>query len=73
MHASSSAANSCPIAADISSHPRQQTMSLMSMTVPVNALSIPFDDSDLSTVNYSAPQCCHCGYRGAHSPTCPFK
>ncbi|KAI0784222.1 hypothetical protein C8Q75DRAFT_736356 [Abortiporus biennis] len=24
-------------------------------------------------VNKSAPQCCHCGWRGAHAPTCPFK
>ncbi|KAI0082318.1 hypothetical protein K474DRAFT_1655700 [Panus rudis PR-1116 ss-1] len=24
-------------------------------------------------VNCNAPQCCHCGWRGAHAPTCPFK
>ncbi|KAI4522610.1 hypothetical protein K525DRAFT_198388, partial [Schizophyllum commune Loenen D] len=23
--------------------------------------------------NASAPQCCHCGWRGAHAPDCPFK
>ncbi|KAK7453423.1 hypothetical protein VKT23_011690 [Stygiomarasmius scandens] len=22
---------------------------------------------------HSAPQCCHCGWRGAHAPNCPFK
>ncbi|PBL04107.1 hypothetical protein ARMGADRAFT_43255 [Armillaria gallica] len=21
----------------------------------------------------SSPQCCHCGWRGAHAPNCPFK
>ncbi|EPT03358.1 hypothetical protein FOMPIDRAFT_1116360 [Fomitopsis schrenkii] len=24
-------------------------------------------------VNHNAPQCCHCGWRGDHAPTCPFK
>ncbi|KZT30977.1 hypothetical protein NEOLEDRAFT_1054402 [Neolentinus lepideus HHB14362 ss-1] len=24
-------------------------------------------------INYSSPQCCHCGWRGGHSPNCPFK
>ncbi|CAA7264948.1 unnamed protein product [Cyclocybe aegerita] len=23
-------------------------------------------------INHSSPQCCHCGWRGAHSPNCPF-
>ncbi|KAF9446508.1 hypothetical protein P691DRAFT_673485 [Macrolepiota fuliginosa MF-IS2] len=26
-----------------------------------------------SNTNHSAPQCCHCGWRGSHSPTCPFR
>ncbi|KAF8167218.1 hypothetical protein B0H34DRAFT_680875 [Crassisporium funariophilum] len=26
-----------------------------------------------SCVNHSSPQCCHCGWRGSHSPNCPFK
>ncbi|KAN0121633.1 hypothetical protein V8E52_003529 [Russula decolorans] len=29
-------------------------------------------DIEGSCVNHSAPQCCHCGYRGSHSPNCPF-
>ncbi|KAH9969131.1 hypothetical protein BC827DRAFT_1121129 [Russula dissimulans] len=29
-------------------------------------------DNEGSCVNFSAPQCCHCGYRGTHSPNCPF-
>ena len=28
---------------------------------------------DHSCVNQSSPQCCHCGWRGSHSPQCPFK
>ncbi|KAH8094734.1 hypothetical protein BXZ70DRAFT_356494 [Cristinia sonorae] len=28
--------------------------------------------ADSSCVNHGAPQCCHCGWRGAHAPTCPF-
>ncbi|KZV71025.1 hypothetical protein PENSPDRAFT_651056 [Peniophora sp. CONT] len=23
--------------------------------------------------NLSAPQCCHCGWRGSHAPNCPFR
>ncbi|CAL1694666.1 unnamed protein product [Somion occarium] len=30
-------------------------------------------DNSSSSVNHNAPQCCHCGWRGAHAPTCPFK
>ncbi|EGN93539.1 hypothetical protein SERLA73DRAFT_145169 [Serpula lacrymans var. lacrymans S7.3] len=30
------------------------------------------DDAD-AFVNPSAPQCCHCGWRGSHSPSCPFR
>ncbi|KAF8799905.1 hypothetical protein BYT27DRAFT_7200887 [Phlegmacium glaucopus] len=26
-----------------------------------------------SCVNHSSPQCCHCGWRGSHSPNCPFR
>ncbi|KAH9982306.1 hypothetical protein BGW80DRAFT_1151648, partial [Lactifluus volemus] len=29
-------------------------------------------DNEGSCINFSAPQCCHCGYRGSHSPNCPF-
>ncbi|KAI0305054.1 hypothetical protein BC826DRAFT_902055 [Russula brevipes] len=31
------------------------------------------DNNEGSCVNHSAPQCCHCGYRGCHSPNCPFR
>ncbi|KAL4251291.1 hypothetical protein ABKN59_006757 [Abortiporus biennis] len=30
-------------------------------------------ESSTACVNHGAPQCCHCGWRGAHAPTCPFK
>ncbi|KAF6761328.1 hypothetical protein DFP72DRAFT_880772 [Ephemerocybe angulata] len=23
-------------------------------------------------IDHSSPQCCHCGWRGTHSPSCPF-
>jgi hypothetical protein len=26
-----------------------------------------------SLSNDNGPQCCHCGWRGAHAPDCPFK
>ncbi|KAK0204489.1 hypothetical protein DFS33DRAFT_1258667 [Desarmillaria ectypa] len=35
-----------------------------------------FAQETTTPVNYaggSAPQCCHCGWRGAHAPNCPFK
>ncbi|TFK42204.1 hypothetical protein BDQ12DRAFT_677783 [Crucibulum laeve] len=31
------------------------------------------DATSVATVNHGAPQCCHCGWRGSHSPNCPFK
>ncbi|KAF9495613.1 hypothetical protein BDN71DRAFT_1447278 [Pleurotus eryngii] len=36
-----------------------------SITITSSVLSIP--------TNCSAPQCCHCGWRGSHAPNCPFK
>ncbi|KAI9566307.1 hypothetical protein HD554DRAFT_2025693 [Boletus coccyginus] len=30
-------------------------------------------DDSTTFVNANAPQCCHCGWRGAHSPSCPFR
>ncbi|KAI9454902.1 hypothetical protein BJY52DRAFT_1122446 [Lactarius psammicola] len=34
----------------------------------------PREGTDIESpcINFSAPQCCHCGWRGTHSPTCPF-
>jgi len=34
-------------------------------------LSRHSDSFDLC-LNHSAPQCCHCGYRGQHADACPF-
>lgn len=40
------------------------------------ATMTPVDASATSTsecVDRSSAQCCHCGYRNAHAPDCPFK
>ena len=29
--------------------------------------------SDATHNHASVPQCCHCGWRGAHAADCPFK
>ncbi|KAL4070255.1 hypothetical protein J3A83DRAFT_4241505 [Scleroderma citrinum] len=40
-------------------------------TIPV---SMRNGSNDTDTfVNAGAPQCCHCGWRGSHSPNCPFR
>ncbi|TRM58425.1 hypothetical protein BD626DRAFT_404727, partial [Schizophyllum amplum] len=39
---------------------------------PANA-AVASSTSDATRTHASAPQCCHCGWRGAHSPDCPFK
>ncbi|KZP12250.1 hypothetical protein FIBSPDRAFT_669306, partial [Athelia psychrophila] len=46
-----------------------------SSSCPVPARDTSNDDSDAytGTAHCSGPQCCHCGWRGSHSPTCPFK
>ncbi|KAI0784200.1 hypothetical protein C8Q75DRAFT_400166 [Abortiporus biennis] len=35
--------------------------------------SIPILFATDTTGEESAPQCCHCGWRGGHAPTCPFR
>ncbi|PCH34278.1 hypothetical protein WOLCODRAFT_22572 [Wolfiporia cocos MD-104 SS10] len=30
-------------------------------------------EAHATPVNHNLPQCCHCGWRGDHAPTCPFK
>ncbi|KAI0249521.1 hypothetical protein BJV78DRAFT_1129608 [Lactifluus subvellereus] len=40
------------------------------MSIPIRTREGP--DVEGSCINLSAPQCCHCGYRGSHSPNCPF-
>ncbi|KAG1825290.1 hypothetical protein EV424DRAFT_1320188 [Suillus variegatus] len=41
-----------------------------SHTTPV---SMRISSDDDSCFNFNAPQCCHCGWRGSHSPSCPFR
>ncbi|KAI5835184.1 hypothetical protein K523DRAFT_228843, partial [Schizophyllum commune Tattone D] len=40
-------------------------------STPASAKATPGDAA--APTNASAPQCCHCGWRGAHAPDCPFK
>ncbi|KAH7886439.1 hypothetical protein F5I97DRAFT_1791395, partial [Phlebopus sp. FC_14] len=44
-------------------------------SIPVSRrTTTPADDAALGgLVNANAPQCCHCGWRGSHSPSCPFR
>ncbi|OSX67190.1 hypothetical protein POSPLADRAFT_1122466, partial [Postia placenta MAD-698-R-SB12] len=30
-------------------------------------------EAQATPCNQNLPQCCHCGWRGDHAPTCPFK
>lgn len=30
-------------------------------------------EPQMACLAHNAPQCCHCGYRGAHAPNCPFR
>ncbi|KAH9932087.1 uncharacterized protein BXZ73DRAFT_101464 [Epithele typhae] len=64
MHASSSsssAAHTCQRSAPSS------TVAIASTPVSCAVVSEP------APANAGSPQCCHCGWRGAHAPTCPFK
>ena len=44
-----------------------------STIVAVSSKALSNDTTTGSCVDCSAPQCCHCGYRGTHSPNCPFR
>ncbi|KAG7439374.1 uncharacterized protein BT62DRAFT_1081639 [Guyanagaster necrorhizus] len=39
-----------------------------SYTSPPSSTSVPMNNGR----GASEPQCCHCGWRGAHAPGCPF-
>ncbi|KAG1840718.1 hypothetical protein DFJ58DRAFT_708226 [Suillus subalutaceus] len=36
-------------------------------------VSMHISSDDDSCMNFSSNQCCHCGWRGSHSPSCPFR
>ena len=58
------------------SHSAASCLHTSSSSAPAAPLSHHTSTTESSScVNYSggAPQCCHCGWRGAHAPTCPFK
>ncbi|OCH95723.1 hypothetical protein OBBRIDRAFT_720123 [Obba rivulosa] len=46
--------------------------SVAQTTAPTQTVSC-HTASEQTPVNHNLPQCCHCGWRGAHAPTCPFK
>ena len=48
----------------------------ITVAVPVAVHAAPAGNSTpvcQSDADNSQPQCCHCGWRGAHAPTCPFR
>ncbi|KIJ66573.1 hypothetical protein HYDPIDRAFT_129558 [Hydnomerulius pinastri MD-312] len=49
----------------------QHSCSSHSSSIPVSKRN-GADDINIF-VNGNAPQCCHCGWRGSHSPSCPFR
>ncbi|KAF8838692.1 hypothetical protein BDN67DRAFT_971169 [Paxillus ammoniavirescens] len=78
MHsATASCACASSMSACTSSSPSSESTSV-THSCPRHASSIPVskrngaDDAD-NFVNANAPQCCHCGWRGSHSPSCPFR
>ncbi|KAI0778839.1 hypothetical protein BD413DRAFT_601509 [Trametes elegans] len=77
MHAHSSAilAPARSVASVASaSHPHAHSHShAPTHSVPVHAAASAVGDSESCILSASSPQCCHCGWRGAHAPTCPFK
>ncbi|KAG2066659.1 hypothetical protein BDR04DRAFT_1106317 [Suillus decipiens] len=54
----------------MSSKTSDQSSSYNNHHIPISMCILSDDDS---CINFSGVQCCHCGYRGAHSPTCPFR
>ncbi|KAK0193466.1 hypothetical protein F5146DRAFT_926994 [Armillaria mellea] len=49
---------------------------MVSYQTGIEFSSKSFAQEETTPVNQaggSAPQCCHCGWRGAHAPNCPFK
>ncbi|KIK97717.1 hypothetical protein PAXRUDRAFT_135711 [Paxillus rubicundulus Ve08.2h10] len=76
-----SAAASCACASSVSAHASSSSSESPSVnqSCPRHTSSIPVSkrngadcDADIF-VNANAPQCCHCGWRGSHSPSCPFR
>ncbi|ETW86746.1 hypothetical protein HETIRDRAFT_41255 [Heterobasidion irregulare TC 32-1] len=70
MHSSSSASS---VAASASPSPSMCHSHKLSATPTVLHSVTKVDSDEHPFANFSSPQCCHCGWRGAHSPTCPFR
>ncbi|KAI0658469.1 hypothetical protein C8Q70DRAFT_996031 [Cubamyces menziesii] len=72
MHASSSAILAPARSVATSTHTHATAHSSIP-SAPSVAAACSVADSESCTLAASSPQCCHCGWRGAHAPTCPFK
>ncbi|KAF9235380.1 hypothetical protein BU15DRAFT_51444 [Melanogaster broomeanus] len=77
MH-SASAAASCACTSSVSAHSSSESTTSANQSCSRHTSSIPVSkrngaDDTNNFVNCSAPQCCHCGWRGSHAPTCPFR
>ncbi|KAG0706661.1 hypothetical protein DFH29DRAFT_136082 [Suillus ampliporus] len=74
MHASSStictSSKTAAYSSDESSSSTSNHSTRHSHATPV---SMRLSSDDDSCMNFNAPQCCHCGWRGSHSPSCPFR
>ncbi|KAG2144716.1 uncharacterized protein EDB93DRAFT_532576 [Suillus bovinus] len=70
MHPSTSTTSSSKTTTSSSSSYISQNCTRHSHTTPV---SMRISSDDDSCINFNAPQCCHCGWRGSHSPSCPFR
>ncbi|KAA1471465.1 hypothetical protein DENSPDRAFT_776601 [Dentipellis sp. KUC8613] len=64
MHASSTATTSAP------HHPVCHSHSSVSRPACTTSRT---DADEHPCIDASSPQCCHCGWRGSHSPNCPFR
>ncbi|EIW64460.1 uncharacterized protein TRAVEDRAFT_25623 [Trametes versicolor FP-101664 SS1] len=71
MHAQSSAISTPARSVASPSHPHASAHA-HTTDAPSNA-ACHGPDSESCLLAASSPQCCHCGWRGAHAPTCPFK
>ncbi|KAG9309070.1 hypothetical protein JVU11DRAFT_10952 [Chiua virens] len=61
----------CPSAAPSESTTPPRHCSRHASDIPVSMRHA--NDDSHTFVNANAPQCCHCGWRGAHAPSCPFR
>ncbi|KII93092.1 hypothetical protein PLICRDRAFT_35269 [Plicaturopsis crispa FD-325 SS-3] len=71
MHSSSSTSSCGSVHRPSSRSTSTTPCTPLAFALPVSARHTTSDAQPC--VNHGAPQCCHCGWRGSHSPNCPFK